>query len=735
MRLLRISLCLLVAMVLYFGSEQPVRAEDPLTQVIILIGGVSVGDLLERDLPFIKDIVENKGASALLNSRTAGAYSPENCYASLASGARAQVPEEARYFQGIGETTSLGDGAGLWNRYYSDILPQDEADGLLAPGFLVYPGTVERSLSRLKYSADLGILAQGLSAKGLAPAIIGSGDTVEAIHRPAALLAMEPSGLVQAADFASIYRKDSSFPGGVWTEYTQLLARIKQALRAHPVIFVETGDLLRLYEESDLMSPGTIQRWKTRFMGNVDSFLQALSQELDGQAQIWLISAYPGKDAYRNGNPLTFAITWGDRVPAGFLTSATTRQPGLITNTDLVPSLLVALELKQAPTYGTPVRVSPAREGKLARLVALNQRWVRVNSARSPYLKAYVLTQILVVVFGALYFFFFRRSAAGRLWGRLLKALCIAVTLPPLLLLLAAQLTPSSSIYALAIYGLPLSIGILAVALQKESAAFALIYLGTAGLILCDTILGWGLAANSLLGYDPIGGARFYGIGNEYMGVLIGSYFMGWAQVAQSAPKKGARSIPLLSGLIGLLGLVVLGAPGWGANVGGTIGYASALTAWILFLRHSKLRVRNLFSALPLIALALTGFVIWDLYLSSQSSHLGRFVVMVADVGPSGAWEVFSRKLAMNWKLMHYTVWADGLLTFIVGLGLAFWRPKGLAKQVQDKNPRIIRGFWTSLIGALVVLIANDSGVVAAATLMIYPTFLLLALATQDEGL
>ena len=45
--------------------------------------------------------------------------------------------------------------------------------------------------------------------------------------------------------------------------------------------------------------------------------------------------------------------------------------------------------------------------------------------------------------------------------------------------------------------------------------------------LVVDVLLGAPIIKNSILGYDPIVAARFYGIGNEYMGVLIGTTLIG----------------------------------------------------------------------------------------------------------------------------------------------------------------------------------------------------------------
>ena len=65
----------------------------------------------------------------------------------------------------------------------------------------------------------------------------------------------------------------------------------------------------------------------------------------------------------------------------------------------------------------------------------------------------------------------------------------------------------------------------------------------------------------SPLGYDPVGGARFYGIGNEYMGVLVGSSILAWAlwagKKASSSRMHQALGFLLFAGLLLLIGRCV----------------------------------------------------------------------------------------------------------------------------------------------------------------------------------
>lgn len=728
---IQLSLLTLFSLTLILSAHLPAAAK-PVQQVIILIGGVSAQDLVDRDLPYLKEQILPKAAIALVNVRTGAGYSPENCYASFSSSARTQAPPESRTFQLITETTGLGPGGLLYRRYFLQTPPPTTKDDLFQPAFTPYIGAITKMMLRGRISLQPGLLAQRLATADKEVILIGAGDSSSELNRSAALWAMDPKGNLTAANFSTVLIEDPSYPGGMRTDYSTLLTLVQQALRHYSIVIVETGDLLRLYAESDLLSPRVYQRWKTHFLSELGQFLAALDRETPENTHFWLLSAYPALEAYRSGQPLTLLLNWSDPPQPGLLTSPTTRRPGLVTNLDLIPSLLQPLDLTAQEAYGAPVASIPWTGDRLTFLAAQSQRWAQVNANRAPFLKSYVLSHIILVGVGVLLLWPKLKPPTGSRRLRLFTTFCLAETLPPLLLLFVAALAPSRLLYLTVFLLLPLLCGLLLTRFKTTCLPFSLVFLGTALLLLIDTLCGWGLGANSLLGYDPIGGARFYGIGNEYMGVLIGAWFMGWAAFLETSGKKKfwEKIIPLAT----LAALIILGSPQLGANVGGTIGLAAASATWVFLSSKQKITVRQVLNTGLVLLLLFFLFIWWDLRWTRMPSHLGRFVLQVSVQGLPGLWQVFSRKLAMNWKLLRYTIWTNGLLSFIIGLALIFWRPQGLAKRIQEKYPRIIRGFWTCLCGAVVVLLANDSGVVAAATLMIYPSFLLLALAIQDPA-
>ncbi|EGD49864.1 hypothetical protein TheetDRAFT_3325 [Thermoanaerobacter ethanolicus JW 200] len=99
--------------------------------------------------------------------------------------------------------------------------------------------------------------------------------------------------------------------------------------------------------------------------------------------------------------------------------------------------------------------------------------------------------------------------------------------------------------------------------------------------IIIDLLLNSPLMKNSILGYDVISGARFYGIGNEYMGVLIGSSIMGTMALTE---KYKTKSVKILGFILFTVAFWLMVLPQFGAKVGGFITGFMAFGSTILML-------------------------------------------------------------------------------------------------------------------------------------------------------
>ncbi|MGE5593457.1 MAG: hypothetical protein ACM3X3_07230, partial [Betaproteobacteria bacterium] len=272
------------------------------------------------------------------------------------------------------------------------------------------------------------------------------------------------------------------------------------------------------------------------------------------------------------------------------------------------------------------------------------------------------------------------------------------------------------------------------------ATAFAAIYLLTGLAVICDALLGSRLMQGSVLGYDPIGGARFYGIGNEYMGVLVGSLITGTGLVLDrtglSRTRSSVRAAVLASiGALFAAGLLVLASSSLGANMGGTLTAVAGFgVAYTLYLGR-RVTGRGI-ALLTVLALALVvGIAVADASRAGGPvSHWGRTILAVLVEGPGMLTDIVRRKAAMNLKLIRYTVWTRALFAFLVAVALLWVRPVGLAKRLMKANPGFASSLGASLVAAGVAILANDSGVVAAALLMLYPSLVLLYLAAHEAA-
>jgi len=88
----------------------------------------------------------------------------------------------------------------------------------------------------------------------------------------------------------------------------------------------------------------------------------------------------------------------------------------------------------------------------------------------------------------------------------------------------------------------------------------------------------------------------------------------------------------------------------------------------------------------------------------------------------------------MNLKLLKYSWWSLVILAVLILFILLSYRPPRLLKDLAREFPALWAGFIGSGIGAFVAFLVNDSGVVAGATVLIFPVTTLLFLLLQAGG-
>lgn len=288
---------------------------------------------------------------------------------------------------------------------------------------------------------------------------------------------------------------------------------------------------------------------------------------------------------------------------AGDLESASTEQRGLVSAVDLAPTILGHLGLHApAAMDGRPI----VARGRLdtAALGALDARLRAIPGRRLPALAvllaacAALALACVVLDSGAGALSRRRRARAAAL---ALRTAALAPLWAPCAALVTAALQPSAGAEYALIACLAIALAAATDLLLRWPRALAAPALAAPLAIAIDALARTQLQMRSLAGPDPVGGARFFGIGNELKSALAAMALLGVAaalypsarrrdRVGRTAPARSApptrscqpgRAADRRHAVAALAacGLVLLVVEGWariGAGVGGAVLVSAA---------------------------------------------------------------------------------------------------------------------------------------------------------------
>ena len=421
--------------------------------------------------------------------------------------------------------------------------------------------------------------------------------------------------------------------------------------------------------------------------------LPELSERLDLERDDLLIALAAGARAEQPLLPIGIA----GRGFNGNLTSASTHRDGLVTSTDLAPTILAALGVEiPDEVNGTEISSAAARDpGEVADL----QEQLEQRPSRVPVV---LLPLGIWLALSAAAALLWRRAGARRA----LRLLGLSVALAPLMLLVAAALDASTFASALL-----LGVGSVAAAalighLLAGPAALGLACALTVAAYAVDVVVGSPLTSLSVLGPNPGYGVRFFGIGNELEAILTTLTVIGTG--AGLATRPGVTGRQAAGWFVGVAALATVAfAPGrFGADVGAAIVLGvGAATAGVLALGLARGR-----AALAVVgggAAALVALLAVDELLGG--AHLSRSVLGAGEA--SDVVDVLERRVRLMADTFADPVYPELLAITAVAVLAGLIRRKTVLAWFGDDGVRPARcGFLGALAGVIVGTFANDSG-------------------------
>jgi hypothetical protein len=379
---------------------------------------------------------------------------------------------------------------------------------------------------------------------------------------------------------------------------------------------------------------------------------------------------------------------------AGALASATTRTDGLVTPSDLGPTILDWLGLR-GPSQFSGQRIILGRPRSLTWFASFARRVAVIQSRRTSAL----LVFLGVWALGLAVAFVSRKDLRA-----VLRVGGLAALWAPLFALLTAALEPSAALELSII-----AVGAFAAATANDRLlpwprAPAVPVALVLALFTLDLARGSHLIDTSLIGSDPISGARFFGAGNELAALLPVALFAG---LAAALPQRAVRSREVaMFGAAALLATLILAWGRLGANVGAifTIGGGGAFA--IALLIPGRLGVRRLGLVAIAVVASLALVAVLDLA-TGGGAHFTREVLHAHSL--TALLDTLRRRLFEAWSALFAGFVGPAVLVCLAFAAVAIAQRRRLLAPVGEANawPAALAGGFA---GAVLGSIADDSG-------------------------
>ncbi len=646
-----------------------------------------------------------RGALALVNVSTAARPVSENVYVTLGAGSRAVGTEYTRLAFNWEEEYA---GAEAWEQFLRH-------QGSTPSGLVLQLGAAAtaRANSMLRHPVAPGLLGDTLREGKKVTAVLGNADGAGYFREAVAMLG-DSSGQVMLGDVSrSLLQKDVLFPYGLRIDRGEMWVAFSALFEEADVILVDWGDTVRLDDYRPLLSDNAYRELQAKVFRDAAWFLERVMEHAAPGDLLVVMSPSP-RAGESGAGLLSYILVLGEDYPAGtLLTSASTKREGIVTAGDVAPLVLDHNGLP-IPGMMLGMAMTAADEGGSKDLLGMQRGIDRIFRLRPPLLRTYVFLQIAIVL-GALLNLFVRFVRAEVFEPPLLALLLFPVVvlyLPLHSLPLVSAFIATAAVLAVVVYVCTLLPGI--------KLRFAVIGLLTALSLAFDMLRNAPLMKVSVLGYDVVSGARFYGLGNEYMGVLVGSSILGATALFSLFPGRRKRLLPVMA-LFFLALVLLIVSPAGGANFGGTVTALVGFLVTLSVLTRLRIGWRNgLILAATLAVMAVLAVLVNLRVPESGQSHLGRTLLLLQREGFEALADLVARKVEMNVRLFRYSQWSRAFLVFLSMLAVLFYRPNGVLTGVHRHYNSLAAGFLGIIAGSITAFILNDSGVVAAATTLLY---------------
>lgn len=659
------------------GAAGPAGTDVSGAVVVIGTGGIGWEDVDEESTPNLWGLLRD-GSSAALSVRSVAATAcPVDGWLGLSAGSRAAAPRPGTAADPAdracpGPPSVVDDRVAEWDQYVAEA-------------------------GRHRFDTRLGTLATQAR----------DGDVcVRSVGRYAAAGAALPDGTVER-----------------WSDFDP--EDLLVALNACPVTLVDVG---AVRDPADTAPGEFVSGSRAEQVREVDQRIGAVIEAGPNGADFVVASLADDGRTER----LRLVVARGPAFGPGTLLSGSTRQAGLAQAPDLTATVLslVGLEVPDTvqgsalTTESAPDNSERRARDRLRALRDLDEASHDVHGLVEPFFQVFAYGQLVVYLLvllvwkGRLGSDETRTTVLGRV-----RTLSVAAAAVPVSTFLA-NLVPwwRFPVEMLAVVATVAGFVVIIAGLALRGpwarwtlGPLAFVSAVTMLVLAVDVVTGSRLQLSSLMGLQPVVGGRFYGLGNPAFALFATAAILLATALSSWLVRRGQRRAAAIAvGVVGVVAIVVDGAPFWGADGGGPPALIPAFASLTVAVLGLRLGVRRWVAvAGGVVVLFLTvSFLDW-LREPGSRSHLGRFMQAMID---GTADDIVVRKAEQNLQLLRDTAPLSLLVPVaLVALAVVLVRPSSWGSRALQRTAEVAPTLRAGLVALLVCLsigfAINDSGV------------------------
>ena len=685
------------------AAEPEATGSEPRV-VLVGVAGLAWEDVTAVDMPTLYDLAGSDAAGSLTVRTVRSRTCVVDGWLTVGAGRRATDVLDS-------------DGDGVDDRHCRAVPAPTGTGG----GAAAIPGwdALVAEQAEQSYDTAIGLLGDRLADAGVCSNAIG----------PGAALALATSA-------------------GTVPSYTAAPAQVdREVMSRCPVTVVDLGALPPTAPPgSDEAVEDTAAQTRRQVATGVDGLLAQIVAELPENTTLLIAGVadsaptavpLPDDPSPIAASGLRVAVASGPLPDGGsfgpyWLTSSSTRWTGLVQLTDLASTVLGYAEVPD-PAEGTvgrpwrPATPHPATSAEtISQLVGTDRAAQVFRTQSGPFFQILGVGQVLF--FGTAFLLLRRRSPHRRTILRTVQVAALGAAAFPVASFLAnvarwwrverADLVLWSTV-------LGLTVVITAAALsgpwrERVYGPPGVVAGLTATVLAVDVSTGSNLQHASLLGLSPLVAGRFYGFGNIPYAIFVASCLVAGAALAQWLLDSGRsrRVAALGAGAVGVVAVLVDGAPQAGADVGGILATIPGFVLLVLGVLGARVTVVRLVAA-GVAAAALFALVAWLDWLrpAAARTHFGDFF---ADVLSGDAWTVITRKSAASLGTLQRSPYYGWLVPVAYAVIIWLTRAPGVGgvRHAVERWPVMRHLVWAGLLTGAVGFAVNDSGIIVPAILL-----------------